>query len=81
MTESLEFGIGTRRRPVGRDYAAAKDTEVGKKGLWISDFGFIKNRDIPKSEVSNPFFRILPSKFKHFCPLTYKFWHFPPDVL
>ncbi len=29
--ESEEFGSGTRRRPIGRDYAAAKDAEVGKK--------------------------------------------------
>ncbi len=26
-----EFGSRTRRRPIGRDYAAAKDAEVGKK--------------------------------------------------
>ena len=25
-----EFGMRTRRRPIGRDYAAAKDAEVGK---------------------------------------------------
>ena len=25
-----EFGIATRRRPIGRDYAAAKDVESGK---------------------------------------------------
>jgi hypothetical protein len=28
----LEVGSGTRRRPIGRDYAAAKDAEVGKIG-------------------------------------------------
>ena len=28
-----EFGIRTRRRPIGRDYAAAKDAEGGKKEL------------------------------------------------
>jgi len=27
MTDVFEFGIGTRRRPIGRDYAAAKDAE------------------------------------------------------
>jgi len=26
----VEGGIGTRRRPIGRDYAAAKDAEGGK---------------------------------------------------
>ena len=31
MTEEFEFGSGTRRRPIGRDYAAAKDAEGGKK--------------------------------------------------
>ncbi len=33
----MEFGIGTRRRPIGRDYAAAKDAECGKKTK--SEFG------------------------------------------
>jgi DNA mismatch repair protein MutL len=28
-----EFGMRTRRRPIGQDYAAAKDAEVGKKRL------------------------------------------------
>jgi hypothetical protein len=27
MTEIFEFGSRTRRRPIGRDYAAAKDVE------------------------------------------------------
>ena len=27
---SFELGRRTRRRPIGRDYAAAKDAEVGK---------------------------------------------------
>jgi hypothetical protein len=27
--KGLECGIGTRRRPIGRDYAAAKDVEGG----------------------------------------------------
>jgi hypothetical protein len=27
---NLEFGSRTRRRPIGRDYAAAKDAEGGK---------------------------------------------------
>ena len=31
--ELFEFGSRTRRRPIGRDYAAAKDAEVGKKEL------------------------------------------------
>ena len=31
MTEEFEFGSGTRRRPIGRDYAAAKDAECGKR--------------------------------------------------
>ena len=26
----FEVGSGTRRRPIGRDYAVAKDVEVGK---------------------------------------------------
>jgi len=30
-----EFGSRTRRRPIGRDYAAAKDAEVGKIGRSI----------------------------------------------
>jgi hypothetical protein len=29
MTEVTECGSGTRRRPIGRDYAAAKDAECG----------------------------------------------------
>ena len=29
--QSLEIGIRTRRRPMGLDYAAAKDAEVGKQ--------------------------------------------------
>jgi len=29
----MEFGSGTRRRPIGRDYAAAKDAEWGKLKL------------------------------------------------
>jgi hypothetical protein len=28
--EGLEVGIRTRRRPIGQDYAAARDAEVGK---------------------------------------------------
>ena len=28
---TVEFGRRTRRRPIERDYAAAKDAEVGKK--------------------------------------------------
>jgi hypothetical protein len=27
----MECGIGTRRRPIGQDYAAAKDAECGLK--------------------------------------------------
>jgi hypothetical protein len=29
--QSSEFGSRTRRRPIGLDYGAAKDAEVGKK--------------------------------------------------
>jgi hypothetical protein len=29
--KSFEVGSRTRRRPIGRDYAAAEDAEVGKK--------------------------------------------------
>ncbi len=38
MAEAHEFGIGARRRPIGRDYAAAKDAEFGMKGLEIIGF-------------------------------------------
>jgi hypothetical protein len=31
MSENIELGSWTRRRPMGRDYAAAKNAEVGKK--------------------------------------------------
>jgi hypothetical protein len=31
--KGMEFGIGTRRRPIGRDYAAAKDAECGMKRI------------------------------------------------
>jgi hypothetical protein len=30
-SENLEVGSRTRRRPIGRDYAAATDAKVGKK--------------------------------------------------
>jgi hypothetical protein len=30
--QRLELGSRTRRRPIGRDYAAAKDAECGMKG-------------------------------------------------
>jgi len=33
MTEVFLFGIGTRRRPIRRDYAAASDVEFGKKKM------------------------------------------------
>jgi hypothetical protein len=33
MTEIDECGIRTRRRPIGRDYAAAKDAEVGMNSI------------------------------------------------
>jgi len=39
MTGS-EVGSGTRRRPIGRDYAAAKDAEVGRGNFSIVDFRF-----------------------------------------
>ena len=29
--QKTEFGMRTRRRPIERDYAAAKDAEVGKR--------------------------------------------------
>jgi hypothetical protein len=29
----MEFGSGTRRRPIGRDYAVAKDAECGMKKI------------------------------------------------
>ena len=32
--EGLECGRVTRRRPIGRDYAAAKDAECGKEWRW-----------------------------------------------
>ncbi len=32
-SELFECGSRTRRRPIGRDYAAAKDAEVGKTEL------------------------------------------------
>ena len=35
----MEFGIGTRRRPIGRDYAAAKDAEGGIFRFRIADCG------------------------------------------
>ena len=34
-----EFGSGTRRRPIGRDYAAAKDAEGGIFRFRIADCG------------------------------------------
>jgi len=47
-TEGFEFGSRTRRRPIGRDYAAANDAEVGREkeeqrvsksevGMWKSE--------------------------------------------
>ena len=44
--QKIEFGSRTRRRPIGRDYAAAKDAEVGM-GNKIG-----KNSDL-KSEIRN----------------------------
>jgi hypothetical protein len=35
-TQIEELGIRTRRRPIGRDYAAANDADVGKKGRHLS---------------------------------------------
>jgi hypothetical protein len=37
----VEGGSGTRRRPIGRDYAAAKDAECGK-----NEIGFLKTNEI-----------------------------------
>jgi len=31
--EAFECGSGTRRRPIGREYAAAKDAEGGKRRM------------------------------------------------
>lgn len=46
VAEKTEFGIGTRRRPIGRDYAAAKDSEVGKEEIEFGrqDLGFGKKK-------------------------------------
>ncbi len=62
-----DFGFRTRRRPIGRDYAAAKDAEGGKKEL---EFGNShpapRNPQLdtrtpsfsnPKSEIPNPISR------------------------
>jgi hypothetical protein len=35
--QMLEVGSRTRRRPIGRDYAAAKDAEVGSWNYSIAD--------------------------------------------
>jgi hypothetical protein len=40
----MEFGIGTRRRPIGRDYAAAKDAECGKLKQGPEDGGWRDRR-------------------------------------
>jgi hypothetical protein len=37
--EALEFGSGTRRRPIGRDYAVAKDAECGMTEMGKSECG------------------------------------------
>jgi hypothetical protein len=37
--EGIEVGSGTRRRPIGRDFAAAKDGEVGMKRSGKSEWG------------------------------------------
>jgi hypothetical protein len=51
--ESIEVGIRTRRRPIGQDYAAAKDAEVGmrksEKGQKI-EFGIQKKGKRANSE-------------------------------
>ncbi len=43
---TVDFGRRTRRRPIERDYAAAKDAEVGKRTkdreLLNSEFGMWK---------------------------------------
>jgi hypothetical protein len=54
--QSFEFGIGTRRRPIGRDYAAAKDAEFGKK------------KGGPKTEAFDLGLRILIRKMSYFRP-------------
>ena len=42
-TELAEVGMRTRRRPIGRDYAAAKDAEGGHsaKGSRKNNFTFL----------------------------------------
>jgi hypothetical protein len=57
-SEYLEVGSRTRRRPIGRDYAAAKDAEFGKEKqmpteledfgieIAISSDGIVKNRNL-----------------------------------
>ena len=37
--EGFGFGGRTRRRPIRRDYAAAKDAEGGKIGIWNVEVG------------------------------------------
>jgi hypothetical protein len=55
-----ELGMQTRRRPIGRDYAAAKDAEGGKKARRLSNpegfevdlcilESFFENKQIKKS--------------------------------
>ncbi len=39
-TGNLEVGSRTRRRPMGRDYAAAKDAGVGRGKSELFDVGF-----------------------------------------
>jgi len=35
-SQIVEVGSGTRRGPIGQDYAAAKDAKVGKKEKKVS---------------------------------------------
>ncbi len=36
---NVEVGMRTRRRPIGRDYAAAKDAECGKGNAEVREVG------------------------------------------
>jgi hypothetical protein len=44
-----EFGSRARRRPIGRDYAAAKDAECGKKKLVLTP----DSRILPVNVISH----------------------------
>ncbi len=54
-----EGGIGTRRRPIGRDYAAAKDAEGGD---WKGEVGIFRFRiwDCGLRPTASPSCRFYP---------------------